>query len=69
MQHAPLPSGLSPSSQLSIMEAFLACDYDTSYAWEDDEELFTLTLPYVPLLTGSSSISSGDDNNVELSNE
>ena len=35
------------------MEAFLAYDSDTSYAWEDNEEPFTLTLCYVPLRQGA----------------
>ena len=51
------------------MEAFLSYESDTSYLWEDDEAPFTLTLPYVPLNTGSSSSSSGDDNDVEISND
>ena len=51
------------------MEAFLAYVSDISYSWEDDEAPFTLTLPYVPLDTGSTSISSGDDNDVEISSD
>ena len=51
------------------MEAFLAYESDASYVWEDDEALFTLTLPYVRLNTGSSSSSSGDDNDVEISSD
>ena len=54
------------------MEAFLAYESDASYIWEDDEALFTLTLPYVrlnSLNTGSSSSSSGDDNDVEISSD
>ena len=49
------------------MEYVIAYESDTSYVWEDDEAPFTLTLPYVPLHTGSSSSSSGDDNDAELS--
>ena len=48
------------------MEAFLVYESDASYVWEDDEALFTLTLPYVRLNMGSSSSSSGDDNDVEI---
>ena len=55
------------SSQLSILESLIAYDSDTSYVWEDDEAPFTLTLPYVPLHTGSRSSSAGDDNDAELS--
>ena len=51
------------------MEAFLVYESDASYVWEDDEALFTLTLPYVRLNTGSSSSSSGDDNDVEISGD
>ena len=53
-------------SQLSIMESLIAYDSDKSYVQEDVEAPFTLTLPYVPFHTGSSSSSSGDDNSVEL---
>ena len=51
------------------MEALLAHASDTSYSWEDDVAPFTLTLPFMPLNMGSSSGSSGDDNNVEPSND
>ena len=51
------------------MEAFLSYESDTEYSWEGDEAPFTLTLPYVPLNTGSSSSSSGEDNDVEISND
>ena len=51
------------------MEAFLAYESDASYSWQDDEALFTSTLPYVRLNTGSSSSSSGDDNDVEISSD
>ena len=54
------------STQLSIMESLIAYDSDKSYVQEDVEAPFTLTLPYVPFHTGSSSSSSGDDNSVEL---
>ena len=47
------------------MDALFAYDSDTSYVCEDDEAPFTLTLPYVPLCTGTSSSSSCDDNDVE----
>ena len=47
------------------MDALFAYDSDTSYVWEDAEVPFTLTLPYVPLRTGTSLSSSGDDNDVE----
>ena len=49
------------------MEYLTAYESDTSYVWEDNEAPFTLNLPYVPLHTGSSSSSSGDDNDAELS--
>ena len=51
------------------MEAFLTYESNASYVWEDDEALLTLTLPYVRLNTGSSSSSSGDDNDVEVSSD
>ena len=51
------------------MEAFLAYESDASYVWEEDEALFTLTLPYVRLNTGSTSSSYGDDNDVEISSD
>ena len=51
------------------MEAFLAYESNTSYSWEDDEAPFTLTLPLMPLNTGSTSSRSGDDNNVEPSSD
>ena len=47
------------------MDALFANDSDLSYVREDDEVPFTLTLPYVPLRTGTSSSSSGDDNDVQ----
>ena len=49
------------------MEYLIAYESDTPYVWEDDEAPFTLTLPHVPLHTGSSSSSSGEDNDAELS--
>ena len=51
------------------MEVFLTYDSDTSHERDDDEEPFTLPLPYVPVHTGCSSRSSGDDNALELSSD
>ena len=51
------------------MKTFLAYESGTSYSWEDDEAPFTLTLPYVRLNTGSSSSSSGDENDEEISSD
>ena len=67
-QHTPVSTDLR--RKVSIMEAFLAFDSDTSYEWEDDEAPFAMTHSPVCLSgPGSISSSSGDDNDVELSSD